>query len=875
MQRIQRIAFALVLAASIFAATTGMLMAAGQVLVSDVESCFVGVQGDRLIWSQLDDASIRTRLKSGGDIISLAKPMGTPISLTVYDGDIYWIEATDLVMQPSRIRLNKSSLDGTITTALSNRFTGRLRTLAYQNVVTHDGFIYWTPLENWASGLTRFPNIIEKISTTGDEAATLYSTQAPILSLARDNDNLYWIEQADTGFDHGTIRMMPLSGGAAGVVFAPTETDQSYIHGVMAAYQGQVVFADISQGRNRLMKSSASGGTPTVLAVLAPDKLGTEPGPTNRPLRIVIDGGDVYWIDDHSVNVIPFGGGTPQVLVDNLYYPQDLAVGGGYLYWSENADRYKNPGSIKRMPTTGGIVTTLTGSVDFARRLAVWDTDLYWAEDYSVRSCNRTDGQIAKVPQDGGPVTPVLGGISMRGIESRNMEFVTDSTAAYFPDGCSIKKVPLSGGAVERIVYFPSSEIQSIDADDEFVYSVDMEAVVRKTAKDGTGTSTLSSDHLKWNPSGFPLRVKGDTVYWGSESFQSGYGYIYIINRMPKTGGAVTVVARTGDIEDFAVDGDYLYILGGNVTSVPIKGGTLTLLAMAEPMSTYLTLGPDLVYSISPWGISGVPKAGGRRSFYQYAQGCGLASEGDTLYWTDTAARTIATTYAGLPPPLLSLASPAEAMVAGPDSLVSGRQPTFSWIATESFTGFTVLFSVSQTDFHSPVASASISGTKTAWTPSASTWKNIVKSSNNIGAIRNVYWKVTGKQKKKGASIVESEARSFKAGQVQAVTINSPATGAVLPGATAPVFDFATLSNIKFRLEVSSLSDFSKSGKVKTFTYSTQHPDVDVTLRESLSMANWKAVKKLIGTAPGYFRIRAWDAINRETVSETRSFTIQ
>jgi uncharacterized protein YerC len=52
-------------------------------------------------------------------------------------------------------------------------------------------------------------------------------------------------------------------------------------------------------------------------------------------------------------------------------------------------------------------------------------------------------------------------------------------------------------------------------------------------------------------------------------------------------------------------------------------------------------------------------------------------------------------------------------------------------------------------------------------------------------------------------------------------------------------------------------------------------PNIETTLQETLSAVQWKAVKKLIGTGTGYFRIKAWDGISRNTISEIRSFTIQ
>ena len=869
MQKTRWIACTLTLAALLFTAAAGTLPAAEQVLVSGVESCFLGTQDDRIIWAEDSDISLRTRLKSGGDITSLAHLMGTPVSLTVYDGKIYWIEAADDTL--AAFKLHSTSLDGT-DIILSNRSTGDSQTWTYQNPAAQGGFIYWAPRAS-SSDLTY---IIEKVPTTGTGAVTLYSTLESIRSLSADDQNLYWIEQSDTGYDMGTVKTMPLAGGAATAIFAPAQADQIYINGVLTASQGQVVWADSDSNGYRLVKSSASGGTPTVLAHLPPDKPGTDSGPTNQPVRIVIDSGNVYWIDQHSVNTIPLNGGTPQVLADNLNYPQDLTVGGGYLYWSERSFPYKNLGSVKKMAVTGGAVTPLTVSVDLVRRLALWNRDVYWAEDYSVSSCNRYDGQIAKIAQGGGPVTPVLGGISMFQTSWWKLTFVSDATAVYFRDGCAIKKVPFAGGPVERIGYLSFLPIMGIDADNDFVYSIASDASIYKTAKDGSGTSKLFYDPHQSNATGSPLRIRGDTIYWGSEI--SWPSTKKAVSSMPKTGGSATVVAvAVGGVTDFVVDSDYVYVLdatGRQVTRTPLAGGTATVLApYIGPLSTYLALGAEQVYYINPWAIVGLPKAPGGYYFELGAYGgCGLAAEGDTIYWTNTYANKIFTMYAGPPPPLVSSAAPADGMIAAPDSLLSGRQPAFSWTVTGSCTGFTILFSTSPTDFHKPVASANVSGARTSWTPPASVWKNILKASDNNGAVRNMYWKVVAKQGKKGA---ETEVRSFKAAPAQVVTINSPASGAILPSGAAPAFDFATASNIKFRLEVSSLSDFSQTAKVKVFNYSTPHPDVDVSLQESLPMASWKAIKKLIGTGPGYFRIKAWDAINRETVSEVRSFTIQ
>lgn len=67
----------------------------------------------------------------------------------------------------------------------------------------------------------------------------------------------------------------------------------------------------------------------------------------------------------------------------------------------------------------------------------------------------------------------------------------------------------------------------------------------------------------------------------------------------------------------------------------------------------------------------------------------------------------------------------------------------------------------------------------------------------------------------------------------------------------------------------------AKRFKIKGFIYTVKDPNIETTLQETLSAVQWKAVKKLIGTGTGYFRIKAWDGISRNTISEIRSFTIQ
>ena len=208
-------------------------------------------------------------------------------------------------------------------------------------------------------------------------------------------------------------------------------------------------------------------------------------------------------------------------------------------------------------------------------------------------------------------------------------------------------------------------------------------------------------------------------------------------------------------------------------------------------------------------------------------------------------------------------------------SLITPYQPSFGWIANGIFAQYTILLSTSLEDFTTKgvlITKATVPGTASSWTPIAPFWKTILVSSHNKGAIREIYWKVVGTKADK--KTVESEVRSFGIGDPQKVTIVAPSNQAVLSSAVLPSFQFNSNCNIKFSLEFSTLRDFSDPTLTKLFTFTTKDPHVEAVVRRVLSLPQWTSVRQFVGSETGYFRIKAWDGINRETYSQVRSFTI-
>jgi Zn-dependent metalloprotease len=224
----------------------------------------------------------------------------------------------------------------------------------------------------------------------------------------------------------------------------------------------------------------------------------------------------------------------------------------------------------------------------------------------------------------------------------------------------------------------------------------------------------------------------------------------------------------------------------------------------------------------------------------------------------------------------LGLQSPSEAAVFDSSFLITNYQPTFTWTFTGAYTGFKILFSTSPVDFTTKgviVLAGSAAGTSSSWWPSSSNWKKIMKSSDNYGSIRPIYWKVVGTKADK--TIVESEVGSLSIGPPQGATINTPLDGAILDSVNLPTFDVNATSNTKFRLEFSSLSDFSIPTNVKGVNVKVSDPNLYPSFQKTLSSSQWSGITKLIGSGAGYFRIKAWDVLKRETVSEVRTFSIQ
>jgi hypothetical protein len=220
----------------------------------------------------------------------------------------------------------------------------------------------------------------------------------------------------------------------------------------------------------------------------------------------------------------------------------------------------------------------------------------------------------------------------------------------------------------------------------------------------------------------------------------------------------------------------------------------------------------------------------------------------------------------------ISLQSPAEGTLFDSCSLVTAYQPSFTWDPNGLFYKYTLLFSLSSSDFAPPLARAEILGSQNRWIPSRALWKKILKASWNNGSPVDVYWKVIGKGY--DSTLTESTTKKFRIGDPLSSVVRFPEEGSILQSNTPPSFSFDSSCNLTFRLEFSPYNEFLNSRKITGFRFAAQDPNTTNLLSPILNHSQWTSVKRLLGLE-GYFRVKAWDGLNRQTVSEVRAFAIK
>jgi hypothetical protein len=569
------------------------------------------------------DTPIKKISTETGEITPLAARTGSPVNAVIHNDAILWIEYTDtVVVEGTKSRLNRTSLDGLSTIALADGFYD-VNTRGSLEILADATNVYWVntvnverclPSGSCAWGLDW---LIQKVPLAGGPSTTLARVQHPIVSIARDDTYLYWTEAPDFSRQE-LLKKVPLAGGAVEVVV------DGWLNGAATAWSptgnivvegGEIFFAAFGNG---VMKVPVSGGAVTLLTSLS----------TGEGInKIIIDSTTIYWLDSSVIKQAPRSGGSSSVLLSGLLFPAgDFMIHNGNVIWSDKADRHVMTGRINTMLLVGGPVTTLLTGLEDVRAFTTDGASLYFIDGGYIRE---NSGKIAKISFTGGQPSTILSAV-MADISSA---YAVDDVNLYFSDFTGIKKVPIDGGVVD-ILSQGIGQAGDLLTDGEFIYWLD-DFLLKKVPVDGGPVALvtiavnadrlfLDDAHLYWTE---------DTSVWNGSSSE----HLNIINKAPKTGGSPEVIVSGPNLAMVGLDGSEIYFLEAGypnlLKKISIDGGPITFIGGAADGSTF-TFDATYVYWGDYFSLQRAPKSGGSDSVIAMQPGIAyLTSDENALYW--------------------------------------------------------------------------------------------------------------------------------------------------------------------------------------------------------------------------------------------------
>jgi hypothetical protein len=333
-------------------------------------------------------------------------------------------------------------------------------------------------------GFSAGPDQLKSVGLQGGAITTL-ATLGTIKSIRTDGTNAYWIDQAAANLDS-----VPLAGGSvatlasglgAAVTLRVTPTSVLYSDG------GPSSGCCLQTGMGSLKSVPLGGGTvSTVIAGLdAPAafdadanhlvwtelwRVGAAPaaggatttlasGIVNSLTRIAVDQNNIYVLDGELIKVLPLAGGkverlaaaralianpvigNPAPVSGNL----DIATDGTNVYWTSDG---AGP-TVQSVPVTGGAPVTLaveglvTGTQPCYWRIAVDAQNVYWTSNQTTSAVGCS---VRKVPLRGGAATTVVDFPYLR-------DFTVDGGSVYFSElsGGTLQKIGTDGGAATTV----------------------------------------------------------------------------------------------------------------------------------------------------------------------------------------------------------------------------------------------------------------------------------------------------------------------------------------------------------------------------------------------------------------------------------------
>ena len=266
------------------------------------------------------------------------------------------------------------------------------------------------------------------------------------------------------------------------------------------------------------------------------------------PASVAVDATQVYialYDPEGSILAVPKVGGAARKL-RAANYPESIVLSGGRLFYAESGAR-----RVAAVNVDGSSFADLA-SVFGVVGVAVDATHVYWADHVY-------DGSVGRVPRGGGPSITLAPG------KKGPIRVAVDDTDLYWTEYYSneVRAVAKAGGTPRTIARGIDSPV-GIAVDADAIYFVDSSGSAYRVEKRGGAMRVLASTTSSTGRAyGRGLALDGPNVYFTSEAAG-------LVTKVPKVGGASTVIASGADFPDgLALDDSCVYWAD---TSGPTKG---------------------------------------------------------------------------------------------------------------------------------------------------------------------------------------------------------------------------------------------------------------------------------------------------------------
>jgi hypothetical protein len=264
-------------------------------------------------------------------------------------------------------------------------------------------------------------------------------------------------------------------------------------------------------------------------------------------------------------------------------------VDSGLLYWTLLGAQ---DGRIVTAPVSQGapvVVVDETGEGSPVH-LAVQGGRLVWLE---VSAGNSSLSRVVRAATDGWDPHPLTAFEPI-------VDVAFDGSAAYLVEGATIVRVDLETGASQSLVTLPGVAIGSIAVDDTAAYFVSWpmqgrpQSTLARVPKTGGAVTVISSQGMYGG--GVPV---GDVVAGASQVYWSLGGYPPSIMAAPDDGGACASIATTeGTATQLRPLGTWVYFTSWDIPTpslyrMPAQGGTPSLVVPMFGSAGYPTPGYD------------------------------------------------------------------------------------------------------------------------------------------------------------------------------------------------------------------------------------------------------------------------------------------